>query len=91
LISNQQGRCSAAALSNSTSLTKRDNAISAMIAVYDRVVVSFRKNNPVCHSEASLIGEESAFCQCQNSRFLAHNAALRNDNSLEIFKLTHDQ
>src|SRR4029077_5713059 len=41
-----------------------------------------RKNSPASwHSQSSSIGEESVCCQQRSSRFLARQAAIRNDNS----------
>ena len=47
--------------------------------------MQYRKPDP-CHSEARFTGEESASCPQQNSRFLAQNAALWNDNSFGLFR-----
>jgi hypothetical protein len=46
-----------------------------------------KKNHP--HSEARFIGEESALLPAEKADSSRDNTALRNDNSLGIFKLHH--
>jgi hypothetical protein len=45
-----------------------------------------RKKNYPCHSEARFIGEESALLPAEKADSSRDNTALRNDNSLGIFK-----
>jgi hypothetical protein len=50
--------------------------------------VAHKKNHP-CHSEARFIGEESALLPAEKADSSHDNTALRDDNSLGIFKLHH--